>query len=297
MDHPVDGYDVLAGALAGAIQGRLQGRLQEWMKGHGLSGFAPFGLQLALAAEPAPLDEARVLRRTPYQSAEAATAMLADLTAKGLLQPADGGYRLSDQGRGALDEMQSAVLETLAGLPVFADAERLAALLRRQVDACLHSGLDAFALTGSRRFDPGNAAPVWARIRRYLGDLSSFRDDAHVAAWKPYDVTGPQWEVFSHVWGRKVWGDPVRTAAEAAEKLGFRGHDAAALKADLDALAARGWLETDGDAYRMSNQGLQIREGAEEATDRLYFGPWDLIPAEAAELGDLLKAAKAALDA
>lgn len=297
MDHPLNGYEDLSQALAGVNQRLLQGPLQGWMQAHGLSGFAPFGLQMALAAEPEPLDEARVLRRTPYQSAEAATAMLADLAAKGLLEPADGGYRLSDAGRAALDEMQAAVLETLGQRPTFADAERLATLLRRQVDACLHSGIDAFALTGSRRFDPGDAAPVWARIRRYLGDLASFRDDAHIAAWKSYDVTGPQWEVFSHVWGRKVWGDPVRTAAEAAEKLGFRGFDAATRAADLDALAARGWLEAEGDAYRMSNQGLQIREGAEEATDRLYFGPWDLNPAEAAELADLLKAAKVALDA
>ena len=297
MDRPLDGYDDLVWALTGALQRHLQDPLQHWMQRHDLSGFAPFGLQMALAAEPEPLDQARVLRRTPYQSPEAAAALLRGLSDKGLLLPVDGGYRLSDAGHAALDEMQAMLLETLGRQTTFEGAERLATLLRRQVDAALRSGIDAYALAGSRRLDPGDSAPVWARIRRYLGDLASFRDDAHIAAWLPYDVTGPQWEAFSHVWGRRVWGDPVRTAEEAAEKLGFRGFDATAMAAGLDALVARGWLEADGDAYRLSSRGLQIRKAAEEATEQHFFGPWDLSPAEVEELTGLLKAAKAALDA
>ncbi|MBK8540370.1 MAG: hypothetical protein IPL60_10230 [Ardenticatenia bacterium] len=297
MNHAFDGYDDLVWSLTAANQRLLQGPLQVWMQTHGLSGFEPFGLQMAWAAEPEPLDEARVLRRTPYQSRQAATDLLRSLADKGLLLPADDGYRLSDAGHAALDEMQAMVLDTLGRRPSFDGAERLAALLRRQVEACLQGGIDAHALAGSRRLDPGDAAPVWARIRRYLGDLASYRDDAHIAAWKPYDVTGPQWEAFSHVWGRKVWGDPVHTAAEAAEKLGFRGFDTAAMQSGLDALVARGWLEADGDTYRLSSRGLQIREAAEEATEQHFFGPWDLSPAEVEELTGLLKAAKATLDA
>jgi hypothetical protein len=127
-------------------------------------------------------------------------------------------------------------------------------------------------------------APSMARIRRYLQDLNAWRDDAHVAAWRSQEVSGHEWEVFSHVWGQRVWGDPIGSAAEAAEKLGFRGYDEAGYEAALSGLQGRGWLEQEDGRYRVSEEGARIREAAEVATDEHFFGPWNLNEAEAENL-------------
>lgn len=290
-------YEARAAAVADALRVRLQEPMRSWMGAHQLEGLQPLGLQMALAVEPTPLTEARVLRQIPYQAPQAAAELLAALDDKGLLTPVDGGHLLTAEGHGALDDMLATVIGTLDGLPGFAGAESLAGLLRRLVEASLRSPIDNDTLQGSRAFDPGDEAPVWARIRRYLGDLAAFRDDAHVAAWQPYDLAGYQWEAFSHVWGRKVWGQPVDTAAALAEKLRFRGYDRAAIQQGLDRLVERGWLEEEGEAYRLSSRGLQIREAAEAATDALCYGVWDLSPAEGEQVLDLLHKAKDCLDA
>lgn len=289
-------YEAQANAVAEGLRARLQEPMRDWMAAHQLEGLQPLGLQMALAAEPTPLTEARVLRQIPYQAAPAATELLAALGRKGLLTPVDGGYLLTAQGHAALDEMMATVMTTLEGLPSFAGAEALAAFLSRLVEASERSPIDSYTLQGSRAFDPGDEAPVWARIRRYLGDLAAFRDDAHVAAWQPYDLAGYQWEAFSHIWGRKTWGRPVDTAAALAEKLGFRGYDLAAIQQGLDSLVERGWLEQEGQTYRLSGRGLQIREGAEVATDAFCYGIWDLSPAEGEQFLDLLRQAKVCLD-
>lgn len=285
-------YEARADALAEGLRARLQAPMLDWMQAHRLEGFQPLGLQMALAAEPDPLTEAQVLRQIPYLAPQSATALLASLSAKGHLTAVGGGYLLTATGHAALDEMLGTVLKVLGTLPEFQGIATLAALLRRLVDSALQSPIDSHALRGSRAFDPGDEAPAWARIRRSLGDLTAFRDDAHVAAWQPYDLAGHQWEAFSHLWGRKVWGEPVRTAAELVDKLAFRGYDAAAVRQGLDALVERGWLEQEGGIYRLTDRGRQIREAAEAATDAHFYAPWDLSPAEGEQLLALLAQAK-----
>jgi hypothetical protein len=74
------------------------------------------------------------------------------------------------------------------------------------------------------------------------------------------------------------------------ERLLRRGHPLEAYARALGALAAQGWLDApDGDEYRVTGQGLQARQDAEELTDRYFYAPWAcLTPGELVELRDLL---------
>jgi len=255
--------------------------------------------QAAVAAEPNALTAERVLARIPYMSAATVDEVLAHAADHGaLVRAGEGAYRASDAAavvrRGTVDALIEGVRQVADRTP--AGADRLAELLWRQVAGCLATDIPAPSLALGRAFDPGPDAPPLARVRRYLQDLIAFRDDAHLAAWRGYGVPGHEWEVFSHVWAENIWGDPVRTAAQAAEKLGFRGYAEADYAAALDRLVARGWLaKADDGNYQLTSAGRYVRAEAEAATDRNYWEPWRLDDAEAAELQAGLAAVREAL--
>jgi hypothetical protein len=72
------------------------------------------------------------------------------------------------------------------------DLKRLASLLGRLVEANLTTpeSPGKWCLRIARNFDPGVEAPVMARLDQYLSDLSAYRDDAHLASWRSYGVSG-----------------------------------------------------------------------------------------------------------
>lgn len=284
--------------LARRFQPRIQALLDEAGVGYDRLSY----LQLAQGAAPEPLGPELLAARVPYANPAHDAAGLAGAAAAGFLEAGPGGYRLTDAGRALTGAVLDAILEGSArpASPGSERLERLAALLARPIDAAAAADAhDAPALRVSRRFDPGPDAPVLARIRRRLVDLLSFRDDAHVAAWRPLGEPGHVWEAFSHALGEHVFGERADTPEALAEKLGgFRGYDADAYRAALRATARRGWLEETADgAFRATDEGRRVRESVEEETDRLYFAPWNLTDAEAAELRGLLEELAAALAA
>ena len=122
-------------------------------------------------------------------------------------------------------------------------------------------------------------------VRRCLIDLLAFRDDAHIAAWQPYDVSGHTWEAFTY-----VWRGEAGTAAELAEKLPYRNYDEQAYADALEDLTARGWIVQKDGKYVATDKGKQLRQEAERATDRYYDAPWACLDeAETSEAKGLLK--------
>jgi hypothetical protein len=123
------------------------------------------------------------------------------------------------------------------------------------------------------------------QARRKLLDVLSFRDDAHVAAWRPYGADGQVWEAFTYVWR----GD-ASTAAELAEKLPYRHYDEDAYAAALQELVARGWIAQEGEGFIATEEGKRLRQEAEDATDRYFDAAWaGLGEAEIKELKGLLE--------
>ncbi|MBN1178309.1 MAG: hypothetical protein JXD18_03800 [Anaerolineae bacterium] len=256
-----------------------------------------FALSHVRGCDPQPLSLDHYCTTTPYSARQVFVDRLEGLAQLELLERVgESAYRLTDLGRRAVESIFApahAGLDTVTALSA-AEGQRLADLLLRIVTATMEAPDPAskWAMECSRWTDPGVGASFAARIDQYITDLYHYRDDAHLAAWQPYDVSGHAWEIFTF-----IWRDTVATAAEMAERMAqYRGHTTADYQAALDDLAGRGWVvERDG-RYELTDAGRRLREDAEAATDRHFFAGWGTLDDdELLELRDLLAAAHVSL--
>jgi len=196
-------------------------------------------------------------------------------------------YSLTELGRWAAErliEAGYAQMATLQPLPEEA-LEHLADLLMRLVQSCLAAPEppEKECLRLSRRMDPGAEACGVIRIDQYLSDLAAYRDDAHLAAWRPHAVEGPAWEAFTY-----LWRGEAATLDDLCQKLKHRGFTREDYQCALAALLERGWVAESAGAYRVTEVGNEIRQAAEETTDRYFYAPWACLSAE--EVADLQSA-------
>jgi hypothetical protein len=220
---------------------------------------------------------------------------LAGLAENGFLVAAPAGeYRLTADTRKKLRitiaHLNTQILGTLRVLSE-ADLTRLADLLQRVVNSAAASPEPpgTWCIRRNRSSDPGPDAPVLARVLQYLTDLQAFRDDAHLAAWRDDNVSGPAWETLTH-----LWRSEAHTADELAEKLAMRGRSAADYAPFLAELVTRGWIEAnpgEPGAYRVTETGEALRQAAEDATNRYYAAPWATLSADELRAVDTLLAA------
>ena len=248
-----------------------------------------FALYLARSAEPEPFTLPRFQAMSPYNDRTQQAGALARLAEKGMLVAiSEDAYRLTEAGRSVAASFFQAAhegLATIEPLPA-ADMARLNMLLRRIVEATLSSPepQPQYALCGSRWTDPGADGAPAAIADQYITDLYYYRDDAHLASWRPYDVSGHAWEALT-----LIWRDQAGTAAELAESLPNRGHTAERYAEALQQLATRGWLEEVDGRYCLTAEARQVREAAEAETDRYFYIGWSaLSQVEVVELGHLL---------
>ncbi|MBU1879013.1 MAG: hypothetical protein KJ734_08680, partial [Chloroflexi bacterium] len=249
-----------------------------------------FALMSALRFEPDPVSAARMAYQGPYGNPAQYDNVLTALADRGFLTARGRGeYVITDQGRTAWQTLNHAFYTRLGELAVLSeeDLARAEGFLNQIVEASLKAPeiVGNGGITRMHRIHPKHEYAPLARIDQHLDDLNAFRDDVHLAAWRPYNVGGHAWEAFTFVWR----GD-ARTAEELAEKLPFRGHSAAIYAGALANLATRGWVEgTAEEGYQVTEQGRTVRQQAEDATNRYYFAPWaGLSHAEQMQLHDLL---------
>jgi Mn-dependent DtxR family transcriptional regulator len=264
----------LAGETSQAIFAVTRDTVDPLLEKHGLNerGFA-FTLLSAQSFEPEPVSAARLSIRSPYTNPAQYDSFLTKVAEAGFLEPkGDGEYKLTEKARTVLHELNDAFYTRLGEIPALPD-ENLARsedLLKRVVDACLEAPEPAskWCISKSHQGHPSQEYAPLAKIDQHLDDLNAFRDDAHLAAWQPYDVSGHAWEALTLIWR----GD-ARTAEEMAERP-FRGHSAETYSEALADLTGRGWVEQTSDGYRVTEKGQALRQEAEEATDRYFFAPW-----------------------
>jgi hypothetical protein len=231
-------------------------------------------LMAAHIFEPDPVSAARLGRRSAYTASSALDAYLAKGERLGLLRPVGPGeYRLTDAGHVAVRGLINAAYAAMAPyrpLPED-DLERLAGLVYRLVQASLAAPEPPgkWCLHIARHYDPGANAPVVVRLDQYLSDLNAYRDDAHLASWQPYGISGQAWESLTVLW----YGD-AKTLDELSAKLARRGYRRDDYAAALDDLARRGWVAQDGDTWRLTALGQSVRDEAEALTNRYFYLPW-----------------------
>ena len=178
-----------------------------------------------------------------------------------------------------------AALADVEPLPA-GDLRRLNDLLRRLVEATLAAPEPGAKpqLLASRLTDPGAQASAAALTDQYLTDLARFRDDAHVAAWRPYGTSGITWEALTLIWRGEAYSPDT-----LARRLERRAQPAQVYIDAIHDLVERGWIAQHGQAYRVTDRGAAIRRQAEETTDRYFYAPWSCLgEAETDELRGLL---------
>jgi hypothetical protein len=257
-------------------------------------------LLIARAIEPDAIAPVRIWRRFPYGILENWAQPLVTLAERQLLEAqGNGTYRLTPGGRALITRLLKEFYAGLAGVEKSievaypaADVDRLAVLLDKIVTACFNAPIDLSGLKDSHGLARNGSAITLARIDQALDDLNAFRDDAHLAAWQPFGVTGQAWELFTF-----LWRGEVKNLAETVEKLAFRGHSRETYQSALGDLIGRGWVRAAGEsACEVTEAGRQVREEAEAATDRNFYTPWQVLnDVEVKDLHELLTHLKTAV--
>jgi len=248
-----------------------------------------FALHLARGSAPAPFTVERYHALSPYTARGRQVETLGKLAQLELLERVEEeAYRLTDPGRETVEAIFGAAHQALGAAEPLPAGEmgELNRLLRRLVEATLEAPEpeDKWAIASSRWTDPGEDAAPSVLTDQYLTDLIRFRDDAHLAAWKPYAVSGHAWEALTF-----VWRGEAGTAAELVEKLPYRSRTVEDYRDALRDLVTRGWVVEESGTYSLTEAGTGVREDAEEATNRLFFAPWACLNgSETARLRELL---------
>jgi hypothetical protein len=172
------------------------------------------------------------------------------------------------------------------------DIVRLQDLVQRIIEACLN-GDDppgSWSLRHSRNRAPAQGAPPSVRLFQYVADINAYRDDAHMAAWRPQEVEGYVWEAFS-VACTPVPQDKAVTAESLFAQLSHRGYPFDDYARALQELEQRGWLQSaEPNVYQLAEMGRAIRDETERLTDHYFYTPWRsaLSEPEIAEVHDLM---------
>ncbi|MBI5928632.1 MAG: hypothetical protein HY862_04945 [Chloroflexi bacterium] len=245
-----------------------------------------FLLWVALEYEPDTISPRKAHIRTPYANLANLERIDRELAEQGLLvDQGNQEYLVEPVMRAKLKQMILTIETTVAAVDVLTPAElyTLEIRLAKVVQGALNSPYaEPYAIRLNNHSNPSISAPSILKIFQYLTDLSAWRDDAHVAAFKPYNVTGIEWECFSFAWR----GEKNTPAAVFEDRGQARGYTVEDYAATFESLVKKGWLEADPTAegaYRATEQGRKIREEAEVITDRNYFVPFEALGAEAAE--------------
>ncbi len=247
-----------------------------------------FPILLATGNEPEPYSAEEYINRNPYTNPRQSTETLEEISKSGFMIDGTGAYRVSEQGHKALFEVNDAFYNRLGELEVLSDdeLERAVGFLERLVQASLDAvePQDKLAMVNTHNCHPDTEYPWMARIDMLIDDLRAFRDDAHVAAWRPYEISGRTWETLGYV----RQGD-ARTASNLAETLSFRGYGEEDYAKSLKELTNLGWIQNAVDGFEATEQGKTVRQDAEETTDRIFFEPWRVLDgAELTQLRGLL---------
>jgi hypothetical protein len=90
-----------------------------------------------------------------------------------------------------------------------------------------------------------------------------------------------------------VWNGEANTVEKLVERLPFRNYTAEDYTETLNNLTQRGWIVSSDDGYKITQEGKQVRENAETATDESFYTAWkSLSDDELIKLGDLLNELK-----
>ena len=201
----------------------------------------------ALEFDPEPLTVANLRVRDIYASERIVAALLELMASEKwldsyLTQRGERAYILTADGRSrATDRVETLRTAVAQGDYPLTPAEltRLAALMGQVITASLEAGDPPgnWCLQHSRQRAPAPDAPASVQLLQYAADFNAYRDDAHMAAWQPLEISGHGWEAFTF-----VTDGQADTASAIDRQLHYRGFTAAEYEAELQKAVERDWL-------------------------------------------------------
>ena len=244
---------------------------------YGISLQSLFLLLAFPAFEPKPVNVETLNIRSPYTAAEHYHALLQEMMHVDMVaSETEGQYRITQHGMEVLKETLTAVYEVLGeikSLPMTKQMD-LASRLKMLTDACLTAPdpPGTWCIRHARRLDPGSRAPMMARVDQFLSELQAFRDDAHLAAWRGIESNGHAWDILTQLW-RERGSNPE----QIFQTLARRGNSLDQSHRAVELLLRRGWITREATLLRITSFGSEIRQNAENATERYFHSPFEKI--------------------
>lgn len=230
-------------------------------------------------------------RRDPFTNPEQFEKVFVRLNVKGWIEPlGDGSYQVTEKAREAARHIIRAGDVQLTDFNSMSTVElnRLMALLKQLVQECKVASEPPGKWAILKRFRvAGDQYPLIMQVREYLMDLFAYRDDSHISASRPhFNDAGIVWLVLG-----ALRGGEALNAEQMAEKMAFRGYDVDDYEIAIQAAIEIGWVQgTDRpDVFRLTAQGMKLREQSEQLTNEYFYAPWSvLVQEELNELHSLL---------
>lgn len=241
---------------------------------------------------PEPLTVEGLLRCTPYYAAEAFHERMVVLAADGwFVSPAEGTYVLAPTGQHAMAHIEGAAESKLLTLASACDPDDLSTLdeLVGSVAEAARTFADVpdkgcLLATGNMRRKE-HLSPL-AAIIQSIDTLEAFRCDGHRAIWRRSLPDGRAWELLTVMWQGQA--NSADSMLAWSQRQGFpRGFSVAEYAEDLRGLVARGWAVATAEpgVYQLTEEGTQLRQRAEDATDASFYAPWSsLTPGEITDM-------------
>ncbi len=246
-------------------------------------------MQVAYSLEPARLHPALLIECVPSTRPDSFFERMTAAARRGWLYEDRGWFGLTNQGREIVEGVYElgdrlyGKIRALAG----SELERLIFLSDCVIDQIKQLSEPArkpsFEL--SLLFDRGMEMPLIVQVQQRMIILLSFRGDAHVAAWRPYEQNGQLWDAFT-----LICQEQTDSAAELFEKLSHRNYTKSDYACALQKLAARGWITDNGDKFTPQLQAARMCQEVEKATDHFFAAAFvGLNLAEKREFQELMK--------
>lgn len=240
--------------------------------------------------DPEPFSTAAYMRIRPYGSARVNEARFASAFKQDILTiNSQNEYLPTERGKHFINKFFQVAEASMAHLQPIPTAElqKIADYTKRLVEASL-AAPEPPSKFGMIRYyknmHPNQDAKLPRLILHYVGTLSQYRDASHLASWQDHNLDGYVWSVLT-----SIWREAANTLDALHEEMGSSIFTRDEILGALHDLTKRGWIEEKSDTYLPTTKGKQIRETAEDLTDRYFFQPWACL--NVAEQADLLSLA------
>lgn len=257
----------------------------------GLAESPAWLLAQATEFEPEPLSVERLRIRAIWSSERIMAALLELMASEKWMERVGEDYHLLPEGQRLKKEVlgrSPRLLQQLSPLIQQTDLIRFEALFAHILDNAMNCPTPPgnWCLTHSKRRAPAATSEPIVKIFHHYSDVNAWRDDSHMAAWRPYNVAGFVWEVFNF-----VCNGTAGNAEEIFDQIAYRGYSRLEYNDALEQLTGKGWIQPDGNRYHATEQGRSVFSEVEEHTNQYFYAPWkQLGEAEQEEFWNLSEA-------